>query len=62
MSLVLCGRCHGEGEAITNYGWEVCPECHGEGYVDEYFEDEWYEEWEDYEAYWWTEPDDENPA
>lgn len=44
--MVQCGACRCEG-----YVWDdrecrevVCPECGGEGYVDEYLEDEWYED------------------
>lgn len=51
MSLIICGRCRGE-EIV----WDdregrdvICPDCGGNGYVEEYQEDEWHEDYDYYE-------------
>lgn len=46
MSMEVCGRCRGEGQCWDdrNGRWGYCPECGGDGYVDEYQEDEWYDD------------------
>jgi hypothetical protein len=54
MSMDRCGRCRGEGQCMTDYGWDYCPECGGDGYVDPYMEDEWYED--DETEYYYGEP------
>lgn len=49
MALEVCGQCDGEGECWYHDEYGICPTCGGDGYVDPYFEDEWYEDAEDYD-------------
>lgn len=41
-----CDWCGGEGEVWNEPAvrYDYCPNCGGEGWIDLYYEDEWYEE------------------